>query len=249
MILYLCAVCVYLITIDVRRPYIKIKMEIYHILNRGVDKRKIFLDEQDYFRGIHDLYEFNDINKVNNLTHFFRKEYKDVGRPYIEKKEREMLVDILAFCFMPNHYHLLVTPRVENGVSLFMKKFNGGYAKYFNTKYKRDGALFQGRYKKVLVKTDAHFIHLPYYIHLNPLDMVAPEWRDRKIKDYDKAIKFLESYRWSSHPDYLGKENFPSVTNRTLLLGFFGGEEKYKKSTEKWIEQLDIGNIKKSILE
>ena len=87
---------------------------------------------------------------------------------------------------MSNHYHLLLTPAVENGIALFMKKINGGYVKYFNEKYERKGTLFEGKYKRIIIKNEAHFIHLPYYIHLNPLDLAAPEWRERKIKNYKK---------------------------------------------------------------
>ena len=229
-------------------------MEIIHVLNRGVDKRKIFLDKQDYFRFIHDLFEFNDVAPVNNLTYFFRKESKDVGRRYInfkERKPRKLLVEILAFCLMPNHYHLFLTPKVENGMALFIKKLNGGYAKYFNAKYKRSGALFEGRYKRIIIKGEAHFIHLPYYIHLNPLDLIAPEWRERKLDkgNFTKAMKFLNSYRWSSHLDYLGKKNFPSITQREFLLDFFGGHEGYGSSIKRWLKQLDLSDIKSATLE
>jgi putative transposase len=220
-------------------------MMLYHILNRGVDKRKIFLDEEDYFRGIHDLFEFNDIEPVNNLTYFFRKKSKDVGRPYIRKNinARKSLVKIHAFCLMPNHYHLLLSAVVENGIPFFMKKFNGGYAKYFNEKYKRTGALFEGRYKKITIKKDAHFIYLPYYIHLNPLDLIMSEWRERKISHFAKAMKFLDSYRWSSHLDYAGEKNFPSVTQRDFLLEFFGGHKQYKNGIADWLKALSFKDI------
>lgn len=223
-------------------------MELIHVLNRGVDKRKIFLDKQDHFRFIHDLYEFNDKDNVLNISRF---QLIDVGCQSIEKKkkQRKLLVDIHAFCLMPNHYHLLISPRVENGVPLFMKKLNGGYAKYFNEKYKRSGALFQGKYKRLAIKNEAHFIHLPYYIHLNPLDLITPEWRDRELGNFTKAIKFLDSYRWSSHLDYAGVNNFPSVTQRSFLLDFFGGQEEYKDSIKKWLKQLGSNDIKKIILE
>lgn len=101
---------------------------------------------------------------------------------------------------MPNHYHLLLRPKFDDSLTKFMKKLNIGYAKYFNEKYKRSGALFEGRYKSVLVVDKSHFIHLPYYIHLNPLDLKFPEWRNREIKNYKEAMKFLENYRWSSFP-------------------------------------------------
>lgn len=226
-------------------------MELLHVLNRGVDKRKIFLDEQDYYRFIHDLFEFNDQDSADTTFYLFKQKYYDVGRRNIgqEKKPRKLLVDILAFCLMPNHYHLLVTPKVENGVALFMKKLNGGYAKYFNKRYERSGALFQGKYKRVIIENEAHFIHLPYYIHLNSLDLIAPEWRKGTLQNSKEALEFLEAYRWSSHLDYLGKNNFPSVTNRELLLGFFGGQENYKASMEKWLKEMPIEKIGENTLE
>lgn len=193
--------------------------EIFHTLNRGVDKRNIFLDEQDYLRFIHDLFEFNEQDWINTSFYSFHKS-KDLRSRKKERKPRKLLVDILCFCLMPNHYHLLLTPKIENGISKFMRKLNMGYAKYFNEKNNRKGTLFESRYKSVLVKEEPHFIHLPYYIHLNPLDLVAPEWRERKINNIRKAMEFLNSYRWSSHLDYLGKQNFPSVTNRNFLLNF-----------------------------
>ena len=130
-----------------------------------------------------------------------------------------------------------------------MKKLNMGYARYFNEKYQRSGALFQGRYKSIAINDEAHFIHLPYYIHLNPLDLITPEWRERELKDYKKAIEFLNSYRWSSHLDYLGKKNFPSLTSREFLLQFFDGSKEYQKSVERWLKSIDLENIKDIALE
>lgn len=224
-------------------------MEIYHVLSRGVDGRKIFLETQDYFRFIHDLFEFNDQDRVNTTFRLFRNK-NDIGCRTVQQKRkpRKMLVDILAFSLMPNHYHLMLIPRTENGVPKFMKKLNMGFVKYFNHKYKRRGTLFEGRYKSVLVKEHAHFVHLPYYIHLNPLDLMAPEWRERKLNNYKKAIEFLNSYRWSSHLDYLGKKNFPSVTRRELLLKFFDGKKGYERSIEEWLKDLSKEEFAEKIL-
>jgi putative transposase len=130
-----------------------------------------------------------------------------------------------------------------------MKKLNMGYAKYFNEKYERKGTLFEGRYKSVAVKHEAHFIHLPYYIHLNPLDLIFPEWRKRELRDRKKAMKFLESYRWSSHLDYLGKHNFPSVTKREFLMKFFGGTREYGNSIEQWMKDATVEEVGSMTLE
>lgn len=228
-----------------------INMELYHILNRGVDKRKIFLDDKDRFRFVHNLFEFNNQDHVFNNTFFFDNFSNiDIRRRYEKKgKKKKTLVDVHAFCLMDNHYHLLVSSTVENGIPKFMKKINMGYSKYFNAKYSRSGALFEGRHKKIIVKDEAHFIHLPYYVHLNPLDFVSPEWRGKEIKDFKKAFDFINSYRWSSHLDYTGKNNFPAVTQRKFLMSFFENEKKYKNNIEKWIKDMDISNMEKIILE
>ena len=222
--------------------------EIYHALSRGVDKRKIFMDDKDRFRFIHDLFEFNDEAPADHTSYYYVKSAV-IARQQIERKPRKLLVDVFAFSLMPNHYHLLLTSRTENGISRFMKKLNMGYSRYFNERYARSGTLFEGRYKSVLVDNQAYFIHLPYYIHFNPLDLIMPEWRERKLKDYKKAIEFLDSYRWSSHLDYMGQKNFPSVTQRDFLLEIFGGEKGYEKQMKNWLGALEAKEISDFILE
>jgi putative transposase len=220
--------------------------EIYHILNRGIDKRKIFLDKQDYLRFIHDLFALNNRNIVNNVFYNFHNSTNELEK---DTQPRKLLVNIHAFCLMPNHYHLLLSANTEDGIIKFMHKMGTGYVKYFNKKYKRKGTIFEGRYKSILISKSNHFLNLPYYIHLNPFDMKFPEWRERKLKDYNKAIEYLNSYRWSSHLDYCGQKNFPSVTDRKLLLDIFDGEKKYKKDINKWLKEMEVGSIKKLILE
>lgn len=225
--------------------------EIYHIYNRGVEKRNIFLDEEDYFRFVHDLFEFNDEAPALNLAYHFKtkKQFKEVGLPKINRGPRKLLVELLIFCLMPNHIHLILKQKRENGITEFMRKLGTGYTNYFNQKRKRVGPLFQGKYKIVHLNRDSHFIHLPYYIHLNPLDLKFPEWGEGKIKNYKAVIKFLESYRWSSFLDYIGKKNFPSVTQREFLMKFFGGPEQYKKDTIEWIKERSFEEITDLILE
>ncbi len=223
--------------------------ELRHVLNRGVDKRKIFMDDKDYYRFIHDLFEFNDQQRVQSNFRRFNAKSHAVGVRAIKRRERKLLVKIHAFCLMPNHYHLLLSPMIESGVAMFMQKLNGGYVQYFNQRHERAGTLFERKYKSVLVDSQAHFIHLPYYIHLNPLDMVAPEWRERKINDLSKALDYLDGYKWSSHLDYSGKQNFPSVTQRDFLLEVFGGTKGYEKLLKSWLRDLSINKLGNLILE
>lgn len=252
--------------------------EIYHIYNRGVDKRKVFLNEKDYFRFIHDLYEFNDtvaafdfrkkgdlelrrLSMLGSSITMGSQASKNsmLGSPTSagswtsgnasRNKSRELIVEIICFCLMPNHFHLMVRQKIENGISRFMHKLGTGYTNYFNQKYERTGALFQGKYKIVRLKSNAHFIHLPYYIHSNPLELLFPEWKERKIEDFDRAIEFLENYRWSSYLDYIGKKNFPSVTQREFLEDFYQGAEHYRKNMIDWLKEINLVVIKGLLLE
>lgn len=230
--------------------------DIYHIYNRGVDKRDIFMDDEDHFRFIHDLYEFNDKNPTINLAVYLNSKdgkFKEVGLPNIKIKRRvrEMLVEILAFCLMDNHFHLLVKQKEDNGITEFMRKIGTGYTNYINKKYDRNGALFQGKFKSVHVEKDAYLMYLPIYIHFNPLDYEFKEWRQGKIKDTKKALEFIANYRWSSYLDYIGQKNFPSVINKDFILGRLGGEEKYKKEVTNWLKSFrDIyeQNLSKTII-
>ncbi len=234
-------------------------LELYHVITRGIDGRNIFIALKDYLRGVNDLYEFNDKYPANYNRHkrWQHEEnivpFNDVGRTRSLKRERDPLVDIYAFCFMPNHKHILMSPRVENGIPLFEKKFNGGYVKFFNIKYDRKGTLFQGGYKSILIENDAHFSHILIYIHLNPLDLFLPEWRSRSLtnKEIEKCLEYLDTYRWSSHLDYKGVPNFPSVINTPLFKTYFGGPKEYERALVYWLRapKSYIARIKKIAME
>jgi putative transposase len=209
--------------------------EFYHVYNRGTDKRKTFTENADCARFVHDLFEFND---TAHAPEYNRRAH--VGHPMSHMREK--LVDIHAWCLMPNHYHLLLSPRTENGIALFMKKVNMGYSKYFNEKYERTGSLWQGKYKKLLIERDAHFLYIPYYIHLNPLDLAFPEWREGKVRDAGKALAYLSRYRWSSHLDYLGDKNFPSLLQRRTLQGILGSGERYEREIANIIGDPEVAS-------
>jgi putative transposase len=217
--------------------------ETYHIYNRGVEKRKIFLDDKDYFRFIHDLFEFNDENPAFNVGYYFNSgQLKNIRKP------RKLLVEILIFTLMPNHFHLLLRQERGNGIVKFMQKLGTGYTMHFNQKYERVGSLFQGRFKAKLINKNSYFFHIPHYIHLNPLELI---YGGSTSIDWRKAMKFLENYRWSSFLDYIGKRNFPSVTSRNFLLKFLGGEKNYREETKKWLEEKEknTDEIKNIILD
>ena len=197
--------------------------EIYHIYNRGVEKRDIFLDDRDRLRFIYGLALFNTPQPSLNAGRTFNAPLIEVQ---LQSRGQEKLVEIMAFCLMSNHYHLMLRGLVPDGIKEFMRKIGTGYTNYFNLKYQRVGSLFQGRYKAKPVLEEQHFIYLPFYIHTNPLGA-----DDRS----STSIKKLEEYRWSSFHDYIGKPNFPYVLDQTFLNQFFETPERHYRDTIAWL--------------
>jgi len=214
---------------------------IYHVFNRGVEKRTIFLDETDNLRFVNNLAIFNDKNAVLNAKY----RIKEIETPDI----REPLVDILAFCLMPNHFHLLLSQKEGDGISKFMNKIGVGYANYFNLKYERVGSLFQGAFKSVLIDKESQFLRIPFYIHLNPLDLIIPNWRENGVNKIKKAIDFLDSYKWSSHREYSGQPNFIGIINKQFKNDFFVDFESYKREFNDFLKDFDFSNATDLLLE
>ncbi len=231
-------------------------------MNRGVEKRKIFLDASDYSYMVHNLFVLNDQKPLLNTNRDFIKqnakktnlEVPVIGEEIIPQKiPRKLLVEILAFALMPNHFHLMVRQLTEGGIVKFMQKLGTSTTMRFNKKNKRVGPLFQGRFKAVLVEEEAQLLYLPHYIHLNPLDLIntidGGPTSINSVYSRRKRMDILENYKWSSLPDYLGKRNFPSVTERGFLLDLFSGTEGYKQDISKLSEQYEkntsdgMGNI------
>lgn len=207
---------------------------IYHIVNRGVEKRDIFLKNQDYSRFVLGLYLFNDENVVNVWESIQKAGTVPAGWKQLWAIERKPLIKLLAFALMPNHYHLIVQEIQKGGLSAFMRKL-GGYASYFNKQYERVGSLFQSRYKVVEVTTDAQLMNVFVYVHTNPLELIEKKWKDMHVHDFENAMRFLRSYRWSSYLDYCNKSNFPSVTDREFYLDLYGGAKECEDIIKDWI--------------
>jgi len=221
----------------IKRPQL-INNQIYHIVLKTIEGLKLFRDERDYLRMIHDLFEFNDEDPVPSN---FRVSQKLILTRKLlvssKRKKRKMVVEILAFCLMPNHIHLLVRQLREGGISKLMRKIGAGYGLYYNQKYGRSGRIFGGRYKIVLIENNEQLKTVFVYIHTNPIAIIFPNWKEKGIKNLEEAIKFLEEkYRWSSYPDYLDKQNFPSLTNREFLTKVMEGIEGCREFVNGWLK-------------
>ncbi|MDD5738710.1 MAG: transposase [Candidatus Pacebacteria bacterium] len=216
--------------------------EIYHIINRGIDDNLIFKDTNDYYRGIFSIYEFNTIDLIKirerrRQREVFKKACTGkTGEIIIEPDKRNKLVEVLAFCLMPNHFHLLLRQLKDNGVTDFMRKVGTGYSGYFNRKYERKGHVFQNKFIDVRIKGDDQLKNIFVYVHTNPIAIIESSWKEGGIENLSKAKNFVENYKWSSYPDYLGNGNFPSVTQRDFILEVMGGRDGCKNFVDNWVE-------------
>lgn len=198
----------------------------------------LFLDGKDRARFVHDLWEFNDTEDAKNVW-YRASEYSGLRNHYMEK---ERIVDLHAWCLMGNHYHLLISERIDGGLIKFIRRLNVGYANYFNERYKRQGTLFQGRSKKVLIERDAHFLHILNYIHCNPLDLSreGKSWRLGRLENATYALQYLSKYKWSSYLDYIGERNFPSILTTELFSDVF---KNYKKEIRSFLSSSDAQTL------
>ncbi len=181
-----------------------IENEYYHVYNRGNSKQDIFFDNQDRDRFVKLLYLCNSTRSIE-----FRRDIVNKKIDAFDFDRGESLVSIGAWVLMSNHFHLYITPsrRVtlrenENSVSLFMNKLCTAYSMYFNKKNNRTGTLFEGRFKSVYVNEDEKAKYLFSYIHLNPVKLIDPLWKENGIKNKKKTLDFLNEYKWSSYHDY-----------------------------------------------
>lgn len=202
--------------------------EYYHIYNRGTDKRKIFNDQKDYQRFMESLYLFNSTERV--VLRLVPKKDR-----FIYDRE-ETIVDIGAYCLMPNHFHLLVRAKNDDGVSSFMEKIQTAYSMYFNKKYKRSGSLFEGPFKAQHINRDEYLKYLFSYIHLNPIKIINPKWKEVGINDINKSKEFLNSYKISSYQDYTtGDRLEANILNRKAFPEYFRGTKDFNDFIKFWL--------------
>jgi len=191
--------------------------EYYHIFNRGVESRQIFVDDYDYIRFLRGMREFNRLEAIGSI---YEKDYqsKKVGqvqeaKPPIGGLASTPLVELMCYSLVLNHYHFILKPLEEKGIERFMHKLGTSFTMYFNQKYNRSGALFQGPYKSIHIRTDGNLFRLSAYINAN-------------IEVH--KITRAEKWPWSSYQDYIGKRN-GSLSNKKMILDHFKNVSEYKE--------------------
>ena len=208
--------------------------EFYHIYNRGTERRLIFLDNKDRTRFLSLLY------LCNNRLPIHRSDFVNTSlADLLVIPREELLVDIGAYCFMPNHFHLLIKERTEGGISIFMQKVLTAYTMYFNKRYERSGSLFQGRFKAEHLSTDNYLKYIFAYNHLNPIAIIDNNWKDHRIKNKAKALKYLSSYRFSSYLDYTAQDSRNpegNILNKFAFPEYFSTPNDFQVYLQDWID-------------
>lgn len=215
-----------------------VKDGYYHIYNRGVEKRTIFEDTQDYKVFLKYLKEYlspaPDIKDLKTIFTIQGTSFKGIPR---QIKNYNKKIELVAYCLMPNHFHFLINQKDTRIMENFMRSFLTRYSMYFNRKYNRVGPLFQGIYKAVLIKDDPYLLHLSRYIHLNP-------------SEHTKDL--INTY--SSYADFLGLKKTEWI-NPSFILNFFDNStipelvkvnsykdfvENYKKDSADFLGKLTL---------
>lgn len=192
------------------RKFIFIPDSYYHIYNRGHNKQPIFLNYKDYMR------------------YFLRL------KEYLTKYS----MSLIAYCLMPNHIHLLLKQEKDTTIDKFIHRLHTAYTMYFNKKYNRFGAAFQGRFKAIKIESDEYLLHLSRYIHLNPLEILRAQAQGLRLEDY----------QWSSYSEFIRKSKSPVKLCKTeIILNYFSAKNThltYENFVEAYIDDFKTEHLK-----
>lgn len=194
------------------RKHPLITTQYYHIYNRGVDKRDIFMNKEDLDRFVLSIKEFNVVEPIRSL-----RDKKNLDKtPGVQPLEKKPLVSIVCFCLNPNHFHFIIKQEVDGGISEFFKRLLGGYTCYFNDIHDRSGALFQGRFKSHLINSEQYFLKIRPYVNVNYLIHNIPKEKSYLVLASDKEYDYMDF-------DIVSKEE------AMKLLDFYEDNENFKK--------------------
>ncbi len=199
--------------------------ETYHVFNRSVAGQTIFEHAKDYQR-MYDLLNFYRFSGVKDSFSHFNRLSTEAKVLYLSnvKAMHSTLVSISAFALMPTHFHMVVRQEQDSGISMFLARVQNGYAKYFNIKRKRFGAMFQSMYKAVRIESEEQYMHTIRYIHLNPMTVGMLV-----------QAQELEQYPWISYMDYVGNRA-DSMVDTSFIWEQFHSIESFRAFT---LDQID----------
>ena len=203
--------------------------EFYHIYNRGNNRQDIFRTSHDRDRFLQLLYLCNNNRPIVVRDISTSERFSHV--------RGDTLVDIGAYCLMPNHFHILLKEKSDTGTSAFMQKLQTGYSMYFNTLHERTGKLFEGVFHAEHVDDDGYLEYLYHYIHLNPVKLLDPQWKERGIRDVRATKKYLDQYNHSSYRDYFHKETRRegAILYKKAFPAYFDEKNTFEQCINEWL--------------
>lgn len=211
------------------RKDLLVEGEIYHIFSKSIANFIVFNNDLEFSRMLEAIHYYEIENPAIRFSDFIEL-HKDTG----EYADKDKLVEIIAYCLMPTHLHLILKQLKEKGISVFMSTILNSYSRYFNLKHNRKGPLWESRFKNVLVETDEQLLHLTRYLHLNPVTAYL--------------VNKPEEWTYSSYKEYLTANNNLKICNYCKFLDI--KPVSYKIFIDDRISyQRELAEIKSLILE
>lgn len=219
--------------------------EYYHIFNRGMNKQNIFPETRDRVRFLFLILYFQSPVIFQNIGRFVKYYVKhrvfNIDTATTHETVERRCVELVAFCLMPNHFHLIIKEVEEGGIARYMQRVLNSYTKYFNAKYSASGHLFQGPYKAVHISSDVQLLYLSAYIHKNPTELF--DWKNKE-----------DNYEWSSYRDFFSENRWKELLVTDIITDSFENREDYRKfvqtssakKIEEEIEEVSI-NVKHQV--
>lgn len=205
---------------------------LYHICSKSIAGYRIFKENGDYERMLEMLKYYSCKDRPIRFSVYYEAAVeKGLDLPGLDIKNSPKLVDLIAYCLMPTHIHLLVCQLIDDGISIFIKDMLNSYSRYFNIKYNRKGPLWQGRFKSIFIETDEQLLHLTRYIHLNPTS--------------DNLVSKPEDWPYSSYQEYIGEADL-SLCRMAPYLEII--PDNYREFVESRIDYQKLLAEKKYIL-
>lgn len=198
--------------------------EYYHVYNRGTDRRDIFEDATDFLRFFQSMDEFNSVEPIGSI---YENSFTKLGHPMSKLREqsrkKEKLVEFVAYCVNPNHFHFILEQIADRGIEKFMQRFGNGYTKYFNGKHKRSGVLFQGKYKSIHVSTNEYLLRLSAYVNLND-----------RVHGISQLGHRMSKSSWGEY--VFNKKDTNHFCKKAVVLEQFSSPRAYAKFAEEALE-------------
>jgi len=210
--------------------------QIYHIFNRSIADYKIFKTDEDYSRMINTLRFYQILNPPTRFSLYLETPLvRKIGfqKSFESFNAEPKIVEIIAYCIMPTHPHLILKELIEGGISTFMRKVLNSYSSYFNVKHKRNGPLWENRFKNILVENDEQLLHLSRYLHLNPVTAFL--------------VDNPNQWPYSSYSEYIGEHTNNRLTRLEGIIDI--KPQAYRKFVADRADyQRELGKIKKLTL-